>query len=110
MEILVFILLSYGISNIIVFGSIFEGFRDFWDRVSPSFFGKLFGCMMCTPFWVGFILSLTFNLMGYGELSPLKSIGVELIPLAIFLDGCFTSGMVWLIHTFQEMLERTHQN
>lgn len=109
MEILVFILLNYGISNIIVFGSIFDGFRDFWDRVSPNFFGKLFGCMMCTPFWVGFILSLTFNLLGYSNLSPLTNSGVELVPLAIFLDGCFGSGTTWLIHTLQEMLERTNQ-
>jgi hypothetical protein len=32
--------------------------------------------------------------------------GITNIPLIIFLDGCFTSGSVWLIHTIQEAFER----
>jgi hypothetical protein len=106
MELLVFILLSYGISNIIVFGSIFSGFRNYCDVVSPNFFGKLFSCMMCTPFWVGFILSMTFNLLDYGFMSPLYGLGVENLFLVIFLDSCLTSGTTWLLHTTQEMFER----
>jgi hypothetical protein len=106
METIILILITYGISNIVVYGSIFKGFRSFWERVSPNFFGKLFGCMMCTPFWVGFILSLTFQLMGYTNLSILSSHGVDNIFLSVFLDSCLVSGTTWLVHTFQEMLER----
>jgi len=104
MILLLFILLNYGISNIIVYGSIFEGFRSFWERVSPNFFGVLFNCMVCTPFWTGLILSLTFK-----SVSPFNSAGVDFIPFSIFLDGCLSSGTVWLLHTFQEMMERTSQ-
>ena len=56
MEVLLIILLTYGISNIIVFGSIFEKWRETAEIYNPKFFGKLLTCMMCTPFWVGFIL------------------------------------------------------
>lgn len=105
MEVLVFILLSYGISNIIVHGSIFNGFREFWKSVSPNFFGVLFSCMICTPFWVGFILSTTFQLMGYDNLSPLTHYGVDNIFLSVFLDGCFASGTVFLVHIVEEWFE-----
>jgi len=103
MGILIFILLSYGISNIVVYGSIFNGFRDFWSKFNPSFFGKLFTCMMCFPTWVGFVLSTTFQLLGYD--TPMVEYGIDNIYLAIFLDGCLTSGGVWLLHTVQEYLE-----
>jgi|TARA_R110000803_G_scaffold182273_1_gene244583 hypothetical protein len=106
MGLIVFILLNYGITNIIVYGSIFEGFRDFWVRVSPKFFGVLFNCMVCLPFWVGLFLSLTFQLMGYGNMSPTASQGIDNIYLSLFLDGCLSSGVTWLVHSFQEMTER----
>jgi hypothetical protein len=105
MELLIFILLSYGISNIVVFGSIFNGLRDFLDRVNPSFFGTLFSCMICFPAWVGFVLSTTFQLLGYPEFSPLANYGMDNIYLSVFLDGCLASGTTWLIHTIQEKLE-----
>jgi hypothetical protein len=110
MSILLFILIGYGISNIIVYGSIFKGFRSFWDRVNPSFFGSLFGCMMCTPFWVGFFLSLIFQITGYITMSPLNYVGVDNIYMSVFLDACLCSGTTWLIHTFQEMGERAFNN
>lgn len=105
MELLIFVLLNYGISNIIVFGSIFNSFRDFWERVNPSFFGTLFSCMICTPFWTGFLTSTTFQLMGYPQFSPLANYGMDNIYLSVFLDGCLASGTTWLIHTIQEKLE-----
>ena len=40
MEILLIILVSYGISNVIVFGTIFESFRELMDDASPNLFGK----------------------------------------------------------------------
>ena len=99
-----FLLLSYGITNIVVFGSIFSGFRNFWNTHNPSFFGKLFSCPLCFSTWVGFILSFTFSMFGYA--TPMSSYGVDYFPLMVFLDGCLTSGGVWLIHTVQEFFER----
>ena len=73
MEIILIVLVTYGISNIIVFGSLFEKLRDTAQLFSPNFWGKLLNCMMCTPFWVGFFLSL-------GEKKTLDF----LIPLKIY--------------------------
>jgi len=105
MELLLIILVGYSISNMIVYGSIFEGLRDKADDLSPTFFGKLLTCMMCTPFWVGFFLSLGAQLSGYVQFSPFYHHGLECIYLSIFLDACLVSGTTWLIHSFQEYLE-----
>jgi hypothetical protein len=36
--------------------------------------------------------------------------GIDNLGLAVFLDGCLTSGGVWLIHTVQEFFERAFTN
>jgi hypothetical protein len=105
MGILIFILLSYGISNIVVHGSIFDGFRELMKEVSPNFFGTLFSCMICFPTWVGFILSFVFQIMGYDNMSPLASQGVDNIFLSVFLDGCLASGSVFILHIVEEWFE-----
>ena len=105
MELLLIILVGYSISNILVFGSIFEGLRETATTNSPNFFGKLLGCMMCTPWWVGFFLSLGAQITGYTEFSPFYNYGLEISYLSVFLDSCLISGTTWLIHTVQEKLE-----
>jgi hypothetical protein len=105
MELLLLILVSYGISNIIVYGTIFESLRETAEVYNPSFFGKLLGCMMCTPWWVGFFLSLGSQLSGFTQFSPFYHYGLEFAPVSIFLDACLISGTTWLIHTIQEKLE-----
>jgi hypothetical protein len=84
-----------------VFSSLFKKWREFWLRVSPSFFGELFTCMICLPTWWGFIISfLVFS-------PAIMYLGVSSIVLAVFLDGCLASGAVWLLHTIQESIEKT---
>ena len=68
-------------------------------------FCKLFTCMMCTPWWVGFFLSLGAQISGYTGFSPFYSNGLENMYISIFLDSCLISGTTWLIHTVQEKLE-----
>ena len=104
MIILLFILVSYGITNILVFGSIFEGWRNFWVKFNPSFFGKLMTCPLCLSFWVGGILSITFHLLGYP--TPFTLYGIKIFPLLVFLDASFSSGTIWLLHNLEEMFER----
>jgi hypothetical protein len=105
MNTVLFILIAYGFSNIVVYGSIFSGMRDLFDERSPDFFGKLVNCMMCFPTWVGFFLSLTF-------FSPTLHYGLDdfwFFPkefLSVFFDGVLASGTTWVIHTFQETMER----
>ena len=106
MTLILFILVSYGISNIVIYGSIFLKFRNYFDIVSPNFFGKLFTCMICLPTYCGFLLSIGAHITGLLQFSPFAGNGLNIPILAIFLDGCLASGSVWLIHTLQEHLER----
>jgi hypothetical protein len=111
MKLLIFLLIAYGISNILVFGSIFKGWRNFWSNVNPNFFGTLFTCMICLPTYVGFFGSwLVWSPTEYyGIVNEGLNLGLFTIPkglISVFLDGCLTSGSVWLIHTFQEGIER----
>lgn len=109
-ELIIFILVAYGATNIMVFGSIFEGFRNFFVRLNPSFLGKLFTCMICLPTWWGFVLSLTMwsPTLSTGLINNLDifSLTIDKVVLSTFFDGCLTSGVVWLIHTCQEYLEK----
>jgi len=108
---LTFILISYGASNIMVFSSIFVKWREFWDKISPNFFGKLFSCMMCLPFWWGVIISLC-GISPTGALDMVSDVsffGLFVIPAELiitFFDACLSSGIVWLVHTLQEKLEK----
>jgi hypothetical protein len=64
LELLYFILTSYGLTQILVYGSIFEKQRDYILEKS-EWLGKLVHCPMCTGFWVGAFL---FGINGFTEL------------------------------------------
>lgn len=98
-NLLIFALICYGASNIIVFGSIFESWRVFWLKNNEHFIGKLFTCMICISFWVGVLIS-------YFIYSPVIINNLTSGNIAHFLDGCLASGIVWLLHTLQEYLEK----
>ena len=110
MNTILFILICYGLSNIIVYGSIFDKPRNWLNDVNPSFFGKLFSCMLCFPTWAGFLLSIIlFSPTLYYGLDDLNIFNWVIIAkkyLSIFFDGLLGSATTWLIHTFQEMTER----
>jgi len=96
MELLIWILAAYGMSQILVFGGIFDTPRD-WIKKHSTFFGDLISCMMCTSTWVGFFFSLTFY-------SPTES--MTFIPYtSIFFDGMLASGSVWAINAMVEWFE-----
>ena len=96
MEILIWILAAYGMSQILVFGGIFDTPRD-WIKKHSTFFGDLISCMMCTSTWVGFFFSLVFY-------SP--TITMITIPYTnIFFDGMLASGSVWAINAIVEWFE-----
>lgn len=96
MEILIWIIAAYGMSNILVYGSIFENLRD-KIIIKSDFFGDLIQCMMCTSTWVGFFFSLVF-------FSPTESLVV--IPYTnIFFDGMLASGGVWALNAIIEWFE-----
>jgi len=96
MEILIWIIAAYGMSNILVYGSIFENLRD-KIIIKSDFFGDLIQCMMCTSTWVGFFFSLAF-------FSPTADLVV--IPYTnLFFDGMLSSGGVWALNAMIEWFE-----
>ena len=99
-----YLLMAYGITNITVFGTIFENFRNSLDNKFTSFIHQIFTCPMCFSTWLGFLMSLT--LLYFGQLTPLSSVFELPQLLTIFLDGCFTSGGVWLIFKMEDKLSQ----
>lgn len=91
------VIMSYGIVTIVVYGSIFEGLRNFLVRKS-NFFGSLITCVLCTSTWVGFFSSYLV-----GGVSD-ELFGLDLF-LTTFMDGMFIAGSVWAINSIIEFFE-----
>ena len=104
-NLLIFILTVYGISNILVYSSIFEGFRDFLTKfgTGPKSLSKLFSCMMCLPTWIGFIVSIIFNINNIP--TPLSIFNPESMLLTTFLNGMIASGGVYAFNVLVEFFE-----
>lgn len=110
---LIWILMAYGMSNILVYGSIFNGPRNFiskWgqDEYAPfqdfaAFISSMLSCMMCTSTWVGFAY-------GLGFWSPTHQL-FDVNPwVSWFFDGMLASGGVWLINSVVEWFEENRPN
>ena len=96
MELIIWIIAAYGMSQILVFGSIFNKWRN-WTIKNSKFFGDLIQCMMCISTWVGFFFSITF-------FSP--TLEFITIPYTnIFFDGMLASGGVWAMNAIVEWYE-----
>jgi hypothetical protein len=97
MELIIWILAAYGMTQILVYGSIFDTPRE-WIKTNSTFFGDLISCVMCTSTWVGFFFSLTF-------FSPTIDL-VSITYSNIFFDGLLASGSVWALNAFIEWFEK----
>ena len=108
-QVLVWFLMSYGLMNIMVYGSIFQGLRDFlsqWgqNKTLPfNFLGKflsgLISCPLCFSTWGGFVLSLLIY-------SPTNDMFNIPIWGSWFFDGILSSGAVWAINSVIEWYEQ----
>jgi hypothetical protein len=107
-QLLLWMVMAYGMSNILVFGSIFNGPRNFinrWgsDEFAPfqsfgAFISKMLECMMCCSVWIGFFYGLFLY-------SPVHEIlGVHKY-YSWFFDGMLASGSVWAINAIIEWFE-----
>jgi hypothetical protein len=99
---------AYGMTTILVYGSIFNGLRNSIHNLGNSehksfnflfkFISELISCMLCTGTWVGFFLSLTM-------FSPIHNfIGLNEY-FSVFFDGMFSAGSVWAINAIIEWFE-----
>jgi hypothetical protein len=108
MNLVIWAMVAYGMTNILVYGSIFNGLRNKihnWgnNEYAPfNFLGKflsgLISCVLCTSTWVGFFLSMVY-------FSPnLEIIGLNKF-LSVFFDGMLSAGFVWAINAIIEWFE-----
>ena len=108
MNLVIWAMVAYGMTNILVYGSIFGGLRQSihnWGNnpLAPfnflgQFLSGLISCVLCTSTWVGFFLSLVY-------FSPnVELIGLNKI-LSVFFDGMLSAGFVWAINAIIEWFE-----
>lgn len=113
--IIIYFLFAYGITNLLVYGTgpfeILAKFRAFSRRILNTL-GDMLDCMMCTSTNIGWIVSLLNILFVSVPLTPMMMLYGNVLPwyVIIFGDACITSGIVWLIHTAQEAMERSNNN
>jgi hypothetical protein len=108
MNLVIWAIVAYGMTNILVYGSIFNGLRrkiHKWGNNEYSFLyglgaflSGLISCVLCTSTWVGFFLSLAY-------FSPnTELIGLNKF-LSVFFDGMLSAGFVWAINAIIEWFE-----
>lgn len=111
MEIFFWIIAAYGMTNILVYGSIFENFRNSLHMAAETnipiitpvfkFLSGLISCVMCTSTWVGFTMSLFYSPFTYHYgLHP---------AFGLFFDGMLASGGVWAINAIVEWFEENRK-
>lgn len=105
MILLTFIILCYGICNIIIYSSLFTGFREFLKKFGTGNYSlhKLFTCFICLGTWIGFLTSFIFISFNKLDLLPLGFLNN--IYLTVILHGFLASGGVWLTETIQDSID-----
>jgi hypothetical protein len=106
--ILTWLLMAYGMTNILVYGSIFSDMRNKihnWgdDNYKPfsstgKFLSGILSCMMCCSTWVGFFLGMFI----YSPSHEIMEVGFI---WSWFFDGLLASGGVWAINAIIEWFE-----
>ena len=97
MDLIVTILIVYGISAIITISKIFEPIRDLTEKHSPSFWYYLTSCMQCLPFWVGMFV-VYFIGPPFETYNHILPSGLTTFFEYVF-SGALFSGTTLLIHT-----------
>ena len=107
-QLLLWMVMAYGMTNIIVYGSIFNGPRNAINKASNTpgfplrgffiFVSDMIKCMMCASTWIGFF----FGIFLY---SPVHQILGVTPWVSWFFDGMLASGSVWAINAIIEWFE-----
>jgi hypothetical protein len=109
MIIITWFILSYGLMNIMVYGSIFQKLRNFFQKWGENkyapfnflgeFISGILSCPMCFSTWGGFVLSLLIY-------SPTNDMFGTSLWYSWFFDGILSSGAVWAINAIVEWYEQ----
>ena len=102
-------IMSYGLMNIMVYGTIFKGLREGISDIGDSgvpiisgifhFISGILGCPMCFSTWGGFFL-------GFFIYSPSYELFHTPTWISWFFDGIMSSGAVWAINAIIEWYEQ----
>lgn len=115
LQIFIYICFAYGLSNLLVYGMGPYDFLDWIRKMAKKLFGRwgeMLDCMMCTSANIGMVASLLNYFFVNIPLTPMMILYSNTLPWYViaFCDLCITSGIVWLINTLQEALERLGNN
>ena len=107
-KLLGWIIMNYGLMNIMVFSSIFSGFRDSINKISKmgiplisqifNFISGFMSCPMCFSFHGGWFLSVFI-------FSPSYELFNTPLWCSWFFDGIMSSGSVWALNAIIEWFE-----
>lgn len=107
-NIILFGIIAYGITNIVVYGSIFDMPRNFINKLASkedsyfqsfwNFIKGMTSCVMCFGFHCGWLLSLTLY-------SPTEDFFYTSPYYAWFFDAALASGSTWMINSIVEWFE-----
>jgi hypothetical protein len=108
MTLIAWFVMAYGFTNIMVYGSIFQGLRDtikgfgnnpyFPLNFLFNFIDGILSCVMCCSVWIGFFIGLVIW-------SPNSHLFGMPIYTSWFFDGIMASGAVWAINAIVEYFE-----
>ena len=107
-QLLIWLIAAYGMTQILVYGSIFTEQRNWihtWgaSEYAPfnglgKFISGLISCVMCTSTWVGFLMSFIWSpWVNLFDVNPI---------FGVFFDGMLASGGVWAINSIIEWFEK----
>lgn len=109
----IFALMMYGITNLLVFFpgpfGLIDGFRRVMKAISPRV-SMMFDCMACTSTNVAWIFSaINLWLIPSYHFTPGNIIfngDTDYWYMILILDAGFSTGIVWLLWRFEEMMNR----
>jgi len=95
-QIIVWLIIVYGITQIIVDSTLFEGIKNFLS-VLPivKIISQLMNCFLCASVWVSFLVS-------YFVWSPTNTFFS--FEYQFFLDGMFGSCVLWFIRAVENKM------
>ena len=107
-QLVLWMIIAYGLSNIVVYGSIFNGPRNYIFNEADHGDGFLHGfwvfisnmikCMVCFGFHCGWVLSISI-------FSPVHEILGVTSWISWFFDAMLASGSTWAINSIIEWFE-----
>ena len=98
MSLIIFILACWGLTHILVVGTIFDGPRD-WITIKSEFLGKMLSCHQCCSFWVGMAMSFLIK-----DLPDISLGSFDFIFWGLISSGavCLLKALNYFLFSFKE--------